>query len=211
MTMTIAREGEAAVLVRREDYARPPYLIRSAELTFDLDPAKTLVASRLRIERDPSAAPGQPLRLHGEDLTLLRVLADGQSVSFRHEGGMLVIDQPPAAEAFTLEIRNTCAPDKNTHLSGLYTSGGGCVHYFTYVSAGACCFGEGSIISTASCCTRWKSARCEESSNCFCRNVRSPSSQGQPINGNSLSSRKCTESDDTRLDTSSNCGTTICG
>jgi aminopeptidase N len=132
MTMTIAREGEAAVLVRREDYARPPYLIRSAELTFDLDPAKTLVASRLRIERDPSAAPGQPLRLHGEDLTLLRVLADGQSVSFRHEGGMLVIDQPPAAEAFTLEIRNTCAPDKNTHLSGLYTSGGG---FFTQCEA----------------------------------------------------------------------------
>jgi aminopeptidase N len=132
MTMTIAREGEAAMLVRREDYARPPYLIRSAELTFDLDPAKTLVASRLRIERDPAAAPGQPLRLHGEDLTLLRVLADGQSVSFRHEGGALVIDQPPTAEAFTLEIRNTCAPDKNTHLSGLYTSGGG---FFTQCEA----------------------------------------------------------------------------
>ena len=31
-----------------------------------------------------------------------------------------------------LEIRNTCAPDKNTELSGLYTSGGG---FFTQCEA----------------------------------------------------------------------------
>ena len=58
-------------------------------------------------------------------MALLRVLADGESVSFREEGGLLVIDNPPAADSFTLEIRNTCAPEKNTELSGLYTSGGG--------------------------------------------------------------------------------------
>ena len=53
-------------------------------------------------------------------------MADGESVSFRHEtDGSLVIDNPPAADSFTLEIRNTCAPDKNTQLSGLYTSGSG--------------------------------------------------------------------------------------
>jgi len=52
------------------------------------------------------------------------VLVDGQSVSFRHEAGQLVIDAP-AADAFTLEIRNTICPEKNTELSGLYTSGGG--------------------------------------------------------------------------------------
>jgi aminopeptidase N len=45
------------------------------------------VASKLRIERNPADA-GTPLRLHGEGLNLLRVLADGQSVSFRHEGGL---------------------------------------------------------------------------------------------------------------------------
>ncbi|MBI5717115.1 MAG: aminopeptidase N [Burkholderiales bacterium] len=124
-----------ATLVRREDYAPPAFFIRSIELTFDLDPAKTIVASRLRIERN-AAAPRGPLRLHGEDLTLLRCLADGQSVSFRHErgdqGGDLVIDNPPEADAFTLELRNTCAPEKNTALSGLYTSGGG---FFTQCEA----------------------------------------------------------------------------
>ncbi len=124
------REG-TATLVRREDYVAPAFFIRTVELTFDLDPAKTIVASRMRIERNP-AQPVQALRLHGEGLTLLRVQADGQSVSFRHDEGELVIDTPPEADAFTLEIRNTCAPEKNLELSGLYTSGGG---FFTQCEA----------------------------------------------------------------------------
>ena len=41
------------------------------------------------------------------------MLANGQSVSFRVEGNELVIDNPPEGD-FTLEIRNTCAPEKNT-------------------------------------------------------------------------------------------------
>jgi len=125
------REGPAS-LIRREDYTAPAFWIRSAELTFDLDPAKTIVASKLAIERHADAAAGQPLRLHGDGLTLLRCLADGESVSFRHEDGALVIDNPPDKATFTLEIRNTCAPEKNTQLSGLYTSGGG---FFTQCEA----------------------------------------------------------------------------
>jgi len=117
------REGPATV-VKRADYTAPAYWIRSVELSFDLDPAKTIVGSRMRIERNPGVPTG-PLQLHGEGLNLLRVLADGESVSFREEAGLLVIDNPPAADSFTLEIRNTCAPEKNTELSGLYTSGGG--------------------------------------------------------------------------------------
>ncbi len=120
--MMLMREGTAPI-VRREDYTAPAYTIRQAELTFDLDAAKTIVASKLAIERD-TTQPTQPLRLHGEDLNLLRVLIDGQSVSFRHEDGLLVLDAP-AADAFTLEIRNTVAPEKNTQLSGLYASGSG--------------------------------------------------------------------------------------
>lgn len=124
------RESTQTV-VRREAYAAPAFYIRAVELCFDLDPAKTIVASKLRIERNASAPRG-PLRLHGEELTLLRVQAEGQSVSFRHEGDELVIDNPPEADTFTLEIRNTCAPEKNTELSGLYTSSGG---FFTQCEA----------------------------------------------------------------------------
>ena len=80
----------------------------------------------MRIERNADV-PAQPLRLHGEELNLLRVLANGQSVSFRNEDGLLVIDNLPAGE-FTLEIRNTCAPETNTQLSGLYTLGRRLLH-----------------------------------------------------------------------------------
>jgi aminopeptidase N len=125
------REGPTPV-VRREDYAAPAYWIRAVDLGFDLDPAKTIVSSRLQIERNPSSGAGLPLKLHGEGITLLRVMAGGESVSFRHEDGALVIDNPPSTDSFTLEIRNTCAPEKNTELSGLYTSGGG---FFTQCEA----------------------------------------------------------------------------
>jgi aminopeptidase N len=114
----------------REDYAAPVYWIRTVDLTFDLEPAKTLVTSKMQIERNGAVAHG-PLRLHGEELTLLRVLINGESVSFRQEGHELVIDNAPDGN-FALEIRNTCAPDKNTALSGLYTSGGG---FFTQCEA----------------------------------------------------------------------------
>src|SRR5437867_3354922 len=108
---------EGSTLIRREDYTAPAFWIRSVDLTFDLDPAKTLVISRMQLERN-EAVPAQPLKLHGEELNLTRVLVNGESVSFRHEDGALVIDSlqgvPPGP--FTLEIRNTCAPAKNTCL-----------------------------------------------------------------------------------------------
>ena len=123
------REGTSP-LIRRADYTAPAYWIKTVDLSFDLDPAKTMVISRMQVVRNADA-PAQPLRLHGEELNLTRVQANGASVSFRHEDGLLVIDNLPEGE-FTLEIRNTCAPEKNTQLSGLYTSGGG---FFTQCEA----------------------------------------------------------------------------
>ncbi len=117
------REGPAPV-IHRQDYTAPAFWIRRVELSFDLDAAKTIVASKLHIERN-AAVPAQPLKLHGEDITVLRVMAGGESVSFRVEADLLVIDNPPAGDSFVLEIRNTCNPAANTQLSGLYTSGGG--------------------------------------------------------------------------------------
>ena len=126
------REGTAP-LIHRADYTAPAYWIRSVDLMFDLDPAKTMVVSKMQVERN-TGVDAQPLRLHGEDLNLTRVSVNGAAVSFRFEDGMLVIDslQEMPAGPFTLEIRNTCAPDKNTQLSGLYTSTGG---FFTQCEA----------------------------------------------------------------------------
>ena len=123
------REGNAP-LIRRENYSPPAFWIRSVELSFDLDPARTIVKSRLQIERNAAVA-ASPLELHGEELVPLSVLANGASVSFRQEAGLLVIDNLPEG-SFTLEIKNTCAPEKNTRLTGLYTSGGG---FFTQCEA----------------------------------------------------------------------------
>ena len=121
----MAREGTAP-LIRREDYAAPAFWIRSADLSFDLDATKTVVINRMMLERNVAVRP-QALRLHGEGLNLMRVLVNGESVSFRHEGQELVIDSLEGVPEgpFQLEIRNTCSPEKNTALSGLYTSGGG--------------------------------------------------------------------------------------
>ncbi len=90
------REG-TATLIRREDYAAPTFWIRTVDLCFDLDPAKTIVTGKMGVERNRAVAHG-PLRLHGEDLNVLRVLIDGVSVSFRNEPGYLVIDNAPDAD-----------------------------------------------------------------------------------------------------------------
>ncbi len=123
------REGTTS-LIRREAYAAPAYWIKTVDLSFDLDPAKTLVINKMTLAPNP-AQPSTTLRLDGEDITLTRVLVDGEPVSFRIEEGQLVLENLPQ-QAFNLEIRSTCAPEKNTQLSGLYTSGGG---FFTQCEA----------------------------------------------------------------------------
>ncbi len=119
------REGTAP-LIRREDYSAPAFWIKTVDLTFDLDPVRTLVTSRMQLERNLGVLP-QPLKLHGDELSVSRVLVNGESVSFRHDSGLLVLDslQNMPEGPFMLEIRNTCSPERNTQLSGLYTSNGG--------------------------------------------------------------------------------------
>ena len=119
------REGNATAISRFE-YQAPAFWIATVDLTFDLEPAKTLVTSKMAMKRNSAQAFG-PLVLKGEELQLLRVQIDGESVSFRQEGDDLIIEAPD--RDFELTIRNSCAPDKNTALSGLYTSGGS---FFTW-------------------------------------------------------------------------------
>ena len=107
------------IAIRREDYSAPAYWIDTVDLTFDLDPAKTRVLSRMRLRRNPDTAV-QPLRLDGDELNLARVLVNGQGASFRIEFDQLVIDNLP--DDFELEIFTTCAPTKNTKLMGLFVS-----------------------------------------------------------------------------------------
>jgi aminopeptidase N len=122
------REGQATA-ISRFDYQAPAFWISTVDLTFDLDPAKTLITSKMAVKRNGAQAFG-PLVLKGEELQLLRVQIDGESVSFRQDGDELIIEAPD--RDFELLLRNTCCPEKNSALSGLYTSGGG---FFTQCEA----------------------------------------------------------------------------
>lgn len=104
----------------RHDYRAPDYTITDIDLTFDLDATKTLVTAISQITRQGTA--GAPLRLDGEDLTLVSIDVNGAAWEhYRQEEGALIIESLP--EAFTLTIVNEISPATNTALEGLYLSG----------------------------------------------------------------------------------------
>lgn len=104
----------------RHDYRAPDYTITDIDLTFDLDATKTLVTAISQITRQGTA--GAPLRLDGEDLTLVSIDVNGVAWEhYRQEEGALIIESLP--EAFTLTIVNEISPATNTALEGLYLSG----------------------------------------------------------------------------------------
>jgi aminopeptidase N len=125
---------DTPVTIRRGDYAPPAYLVDTVALDFTLDPAATLVRARLALRRNPQAAPDAPLRLDGEGLELLEARLDGAVLPPERcrlgEDGSLSIAEPPAAGLLETLVR--IAPERNTALSGLYTSGG---NYYTQCEA----------------------------------------------------------------------------
>jgi len=117
------RDGQApATAIYRADYEAPAWWIDTVDLTFDLDPAKTRVLSKMRVRRNPEV-PAQALRLDGDELNLARVMVNGGGTSFKMDGDQLVLENlPEGNEPVELEIFTTCAPVKNTKLMGLYVS-----------------------------------------------------------------------------------------
>ena len=123
MQALMADAGNAATLIKREDYQAPAFWVDTVDLGFDLDPTKTRVLNKMRLRRNPGVE-AQALRLDGEDLNPTRVLVNGQGCSFKKDGNQLVLESlPEGTEAFDLEILTTCNPSTNTALMGLYMSG----------------------------------------------------------------------------------------
>jgi aminopeptidase N len=110
-----------------KDYRPSDYLIETAYLDIALEPSRTRVALRLAVVPNPAAKKkGGPLHLNGETLTLERVAIDGIELTAKDyalDDVSLTIKKPPEG-AFTLEIVNTCDPEANKALSGLYRSRG---------------------------------------------------------------------------------------
>ncbi len=116
------RDAEA-VTVRLSDYRPPAYLIDEIALVFSLEPEQTLVAASSHVRRSGESAG--PLELSGERLELQSIAIDGEVLDasrYSVEPGTLTIFDPPAS--FRLDIVTRISPATNTHLDGLYMSGG---------------------------------------------------------------------------------------
>jgi aminopeptidase N len=117
---SLASPQVTPVVVRREDYRPPAWLVPEVALDFRLDPVLTRVATTLQVTRNGG---DEPLRLDGDGLVPLSVTVDGVAVNdWRLDNGQLVI--PLTGNAHTIETVVEIAPDKNTQLMGLYASGG---------------------------------------------------------------------------------------
>jgi aminopeptidase N len=108
-------------ITRLADYTPPPFFIDSVALVFELDMALTRVHSTLVMRRNPANAQAD-LSLDGEDIALVSAAVNGAQVSTSQMGSQLTIKNLP--DSFTLELHNTCTPEANTQLSGLYASQG---------------------------------------------------------------------------------------
>jgi len=106
---------------RRLDYTPPAYTVSEVELDITLHPTKTLVRSRLTVNR--LGDHNLPLWLDGEDLTLVSVGVEGQDVTEQvdDKGNGIVVPNLP--DSFQLDIVNEISPSTNTALEGLYQAG----------------------------------------------------------------------------------------
>ena len=110
--------------IYRKDYTAPSYLVDTVELGFDLDPARTVVANRLTLRRNPDSAQRE-IELYGEEIELVAIRLNGKILNegdYSIDGSLLRI--PDAPENVVLEIETVCVPESNTTLSGLYVSNG---------------------------------------------------------------------------------------
>jgi aminopeptidase N len=116
------RDGDP-ITIRLSDYQAPVMQIREVHLAFDIQPGATTVSSRLRIERAAAEGPGE-IRLDGQELELLEVRVDGETISANayrlDEDSLTLFDLPDRCE---VQIMNRIAPEQNTALEGLYKSG----------------------------------------------------------------------------------------
>ncbi len=106
-----------------KDYQPRPYVVSHVELDVVLHATESRITSRISVR--PREAGG-PLKLHGEGLKLHSVRIDGTTLSQADhdvDAEFLTIHSPPQ-RPFTLEIEQSCNPQANSALSGLYLSNG---------------------------------------------------------------------------------------
>ena len=113
--------------IQLADYQPPEYLVDTIDLNFDLHEGETTVTATSRMRHNPAVSDADrgPLHLHGQELDLLSVKMDGETVhhsNFHTDAEHLVIHEVP--REFELEVVTRIKPEENTSLEGLYRSSG---------------------------------------------------------------------------------------
>ena len=117
-----ARPDAANLPIRLADYRAPAWRVERVELDFELGIDATEVSAKLLLRRDPAQI--EPLRLDGENLELLSIALDGQTLAadaYRVTAGGIEVDG--VRDGGVLETRVRVHPAANTALEGLYLSG----------------------------------------------------------------------------------------
>ena len=120
---------------RRLEYRAPNYTFSQVELDIALDPARTIVKSRLEVLPGLGHEAGMPLVLQGHELEFVSLRINGVAHrQFELSPETLTIHALPneGKQAFIVEIICVCVPEKNTSLMGLYVSNG---NFFTQCEA----------------------------------------------------------------------------
>ena len=126
---------ELAQSFRRLEYRPPVYTFDQVELDIALDPARTIVKSKIEVLPGKSFEPGAPLVLLGQELEFVSLRINGEAHRhFELTPETLTIHSLPqeGREKFVVEIISICVPEKNTSLMGLYVSNG---NFFTQCEA----------------------------------------------------------------------------
>jgi aminopeptidase N len=109
-----------------KDYAPSPYRIVAVDLDFRIGAEITHVTAQLTVEPREGTAPGTPLVLDGDELSLGSIAIDGAPLvlsAYASDANGLTVFEPPLRR-FVLETEVTLRPEGNTRLMGLYRSGG---------------------------------------------------------------------------------------
>ena len=120
---------------RRLEYRPPVYTFDQVALDIALDPARTIVKSRIEVLPGKSFEAGAPLVLVGNELEFVSLRINGEAHRhFELTPETLTIHALPneGKDKFIVEIICICFPEKNTTLMGLYVSNG---NFFTQCEA----------------------------------------------------------------------------
>ena len=111
--------------IELKDYRPPEFLVTSAQLEFDLDPAHTRVRGRLELRRNPAGRRDAPLVLDGQGLKLRRVSRGGYPMRpSEYEVTADTLTIPGMPDQVCIETEVQIDPSANSALEGLYQSRG---------------------------------------------------------------------------------------